>query len=289
MISTTSRAMRFLMSLMIMASLLLPTGAHALSESVNAQTNSQLGADKNWWNDNVWQDPDRGFNWYPPDVPKKKLEQKKPVAEKPKTIKDMKTMAEVTKELDRLKDAAILNPTKTNILTYLEAQTWVYDKSATFADATQRVVWANPQVDYNNRSPTANNSLINKRQRTRQEEEKLAVNLSQDYGVIFFFRGDCPYCHEQAPVLKYMQSLYGLPVIPVSMDGGRLPEYPSPRADNGISMQVSNGQGITTVPAIYLVEKKTKQSYPLGTGMVPLDEILQRIRVLTQTQPGQEF
>ena len=271
-----------LFALLMIVSSILPLTANALSDSENQQ--------KDWWNDSVWQDPDRGFNWYPPDTPApKKIEKKKPIAEKPKTIKDMKTMAEVTKELDRLKDAAILNPTNKNILTYLEAQTWVYDKSATFADATQRVVWANPQVDYNNRSPTANNALINKRERTRKEEEQLAVSMSQDYGVVFFFRGDCPYCHEQAPVLKYMQSIYGLPVIPVSMDGGRLPEYPSPRPDNGISMQVSHGEGVTTVPAMYLVEKKTKQSYALGSGMVPLDEILNRIRLLTQTQPGQEF
>lgn len=280
-----TRLMRYLLLSM---AFLMPLATHAIAEIDNTQ--STAGGDPTWWDDSVWNNPDRGFNWYPPNAPNNKPAQsKKPIEAKPKTIKDMKTLAEVTKELDRLKGAAILNPTEKNILQYLEAQTWVYDKSATFADATQRVVWANPQVDYNNRSPTANASLINKRERTRKAEQQLAVNLSQDYGVVFFFRGDCPYCHEQAPVLKYMQNIYGLPVIPISMDGGRLPEYPSPRADNGISMQVSHGEGITTVPAIYLVEKKTKQSYPLGTGMVPLDEILNRIRILTQTQPGQEF
>lgn len=271
---------------LLMIALILPTVVQAI-ESSNAQ--AQANVDNTWWDDSVWNNQDRGFIWYPPDAPIKKHEKSNPVAEKPKSIQDMKTMPEITKELDRLKDVAILNPTEKNILTFLEAQNWMFNKSSYFADATQRVVWSNPQVDYNNRSPTANNALINKRERTRKDEQQLAANLSQDYGVFFFFRSDCQYCHEQAPVLKYMQTIYGLPVIPVSMDGGRLPEYPSPRADNGISMMVSQGQGVNTFPAIYLVEKKTKQSYPLGTGMVPLDEILSRIRILTQTQPGQEF
>lgn len=271
---------------LLMLTFILPTMALAI-ESTNGQ--AQASVDNTWWDDSVWNNQDRGFIWYPPDAPLKKQQKSKPVAEKPKSIQDMKTMAEINKELDRLKEVAILNPSEKNILSFLEAQNWMFNKSSYFADATQRVVWSNPQVDYNNRSPTANNALINKRERTRKEEQQLAANLSQDYGVFFFFRSDCPYCHEQAPVLKYMQTIYGLPVIPISMDGGRLPEYPSPRADNGISMMVSQGQGVNTFPAIYLVEKKTKQSYPLGTGMVPLDEILSRIRVLTQTQPGQEF
>jgi conjugal transfer pilus assembly protein TraF len=271
---------------LLMLALILPTVVQAI-ESSNAQ--AQENFDNTWWDDSVWNNQERGFIWYPPDTPLKKQDKSKPVAEKPKSIQDMKTIAEINKELDRLKEVAILNPTEKNILSFLEAQNWMFNKSSYFADATQRVVWSNPKVDYNNRSPTANNALINKRERTRKDEQQLAANLSQDYGVFFFFRSDCQYCHEQAPVLKYMQTIYGLPVIPVSMDGGRLPEYPSPRADNGISMMVSQGQGVNTFPAIYLVEKKTKQSYPLGTGMVPLDEILSRIRILTQTQPGQEF
>ncbi|MEQ1591427.1 MAG: conjugal transfer protein TraF [Thiobacillaceae bacterium] len=242
---------------------------------------------KGWWDDTPWHNPERGFNWYPPDVPPANKEKK--VDAKPKSIKDMVTMEELKKELARLKDLAIMQPTQANVLTYLEAQTYVMDKSSVFADIARRVVWATPSVDYNNRSPTANYAQLNKKDMRRDAQQQTLAELSRDYGLMFFFRSDCPYCHQQAPVLRLLENIYGLPVMGVSLDGGTLPQFPDARRDNGISMTVSNGQGIQTVPALFLVQRETRQAIPVGTGALAIDEIVERIRVLTRTQPGQEF
>ena len=198
---------------------------------------SPSGSESGWWEDTPWRNPDRGFNWYPPDTPPKKADKK--AADKPKPIKDMKTMEELQKELARLKDLAIMQPTQANVRSYLEAQT--------------------------------------------------LAELSRDFGLMFFFRSDCPYCHQQAPVLRLLEQQYGMPVMGVSMDGGGLPQFPDARRDNGISMIVSGGQGIQTVPALFLVHRETRQAVPIGTGALAIDEIVERIRVLTRTRPGQEF
>ncbi|KAB2318964.1 conjugal transfer protein TraF [Betaproteobacteria bacterium SCN1] len=240
-----------------------------------------------WWDDTPWQNPERGFNWYPPDAPPKKSAKKS--EEKPRDIKDMKTMPELQAELARLKDLAVMQPTRDNVRNYLEAQTYVMDKSALFADVARRVVWATPSVDYNNRSPTATFAQLARKDQRSDDQARTLAELSRDYGLMFFFRSDCPYCHQQAPVLKLLEQQYGMPVLGVSLDGGVLPQFPDARRDNGVSMIVSQGQGITAVPALFLVHRASRQAVPVGTGALAIDEIVERIRVLTRTQPGQEF
>jgi conjugal transfer pilus assembly protein TraF len=270
--------MNRLFTLFVAAALMLSQAAFAISD--------QTSDGKSWWDDTPWQNPERGFNWYPPDPPPKK--DKKPET-KPSSIKEAKTMEALQKELARLKDLAIMQPTQVNVRTYLEAQTYVMDKSSVFADTARRVVWATPSVDYNNRSPTATFAQLNKKDERRDAQQQTLAELSRDYGLMFFFRGDCPYCHQQAPVLRLLERNYGLSVMGVSMDGGALPEFPDAKRDNGISTIVSNGQGIQTVPALFLVNRETKQATPIGTGALAIDEIVERIRVLTRTKPGQEF
>lgn len=266
--------MKRLIAIPALAALLISQAAVAVSDTASS---------KSWWDDTPWQNPDRGFNWYPPDAPPKKTEAK------PKSIKDMKTMEALQKELARLKDLAIMQPTPSNVRDYLEAQTYVMDKSSVFADVARRVVWATPSVDYNNRSPTATFAQLSKKDIRRDAQQQTLAELSRDYGLMFFFRSDCPYCHQQAPVLRLLERQYGMPVLGVSMDGGTLPQFPDARRDNGISMTVSNGQGIQMVPALFLVHRETRQAVPIGSGALAIDDIVERIRVLTRTQPGQEF
>ena len=234
---------------------------------------------------NIWEDPDRGFYWYP-----RQLEEENDAPPAPPAIYEMKRMDDIKKELSRLRDDAILQRTPEAVLDYLKAQTWVYDISAQFADVAQRTAWANPEVDYNNRNPVANFAQQAKNQRADRSRNATIQTLSADsYGIIFFARSDCGYCHDQAPVLKAFQRNTGMEVMAISMDGGRIPNFPDAKPDNGISMVASNGQGITMVPALYLVDKDKKKMIPLGTGVLAGDEIMERIRILTTTEPGAEF
>jgi conjugal transfer pilus assembly protein TraF len=75
----------------------------------------------------------------------------------------------------------------------------------------------------------------------------------------------------------------------ISLDGGKIKEFPDAKPDNGIAMVLSEGKGISMVPAIYLVHRETKASTPIGFGVMAADEILKRVRVLTRTAPGEEF
>lgn len=242
-----------------------------------------------WWDSNPWGNENRGFHWYPdpilPEVQKEPPRAPSP----PPSYREMKTLEDVRKEIERLKNIAILDPTEENVLTWLEANNWVMDKSSVFADTARRVAWANPHVDYNNRQTTVNTALSDYRSARREDFRKNIADLAENHGIFFFYRSDCRFCHQQAPILKLLEAQYGIKVMAISMDGGPIPNFADAVPDNGISYVVSGGQGVSTVPAIFLVKRDTRESVPIGTGIIAADDIVERIWILTQTQPGDEF
>ena len=247
-------------------------------------------ANTTWWDRNPWTEQDRGFHYYPDPVDTRTPEKKKDQPpQKPKTIYEMTSLEDVKKELDRLKGVAVVNPTEKAVLEYLRAQNWVMDKSAMFADVSRRVVWANPDVNYEARSPVANFSLQNKRQRESEKRAELLKNLSSTHGILFFARSDCDFCKDQAKALKGFSAQTGMRVLTISLDGGPIPMFPDAKKDNGISMVVSGGNGISTVPVLYLIDRKSNATTALGAGVIAGEDIAERIKVLVTTKPGEEF
>ena len=264
---------------------LLLAGVFVVGIMADASAQQQVQGQEEWWEKPLWTDPSRGFNWYPPP-PQPKDEMPKveepPPPPKSKTIYEMATMEEVKQELRRLRDVAILNPTDANVLSYSKAQVWMYDKSHTFANVATRVAWQNPSVDYNNKHPTANFALTSKSARVARDQEGNMKDLAQNNGIFFFARSDCAYCKDQAPVLKYLSQRYGMEVLAISLDGMPIEYYQDAQMDNGISLNITNGQGIQTVPALYLVNRDSRVVTPIGTGVLSAEEIARRIHILTK-------
>lgn len=241
-----------------------------------------------WWERSIWGDPDRTYQWYPPDPPLP-LETK-PETAKPKSrdIRALNSVRAIREELDRLKDVAVMTPTPENVRRFLDAQQFVMEKGAVFADVARRVVWASPDLDYSLRRPTHNAAIQTWKAQHQADEADAVAAAMRSHGLYFFLRGDCPYCHQLAPVLKYLEAAYGVEVFPISLDRAGLPGFPAPRPDNGIARLL----GVTTVPALYLMPRDATTGnvpIPLGQGMLSADEIVQRIHVLTRTRPGESF
>ncbi|MCS7001631.1 MAG: conjugal transfer protein TraF [Dehalococcoidia bacterium] len=268
--------------ILILSALASPAGMATIPQQPEAH----------WWEQSIWERPDREYQWYPPDPPPKRKEpEKKPAprqAQPKRDIRSLKTVKEIREELERLRDIAVMSPTPENVRAYLEANKYVMDKSAVFADVARRVVWATPEVDYSLRRPVVTAGVHVMRDLKESARRGAIAEVMRTHGVFFFLRSDCPYCHEQAKALAFLERFYGLEVFPVTLDGGGLPEYPNPRPDNGIARLL----GVTTVPALYLMAKTPKPGdapMPIGHGLLSAEEIVGRIYTLTRTQPGDEF
>lgn len=233
----------------------------------------------------VWQCNNPKFNWYCDDQAEAAPAPAQPTAPPKIDVTKMKTSKEVREALETLKDRAVMEPTEDNIKEYIAAQQHVFEKGSVFADTWRRVVWTTPDLDYSLRRPV-NNSAIRTfdSSRGRSEGDHLK-GLAREHGLMFFFRSDCPYCHQLAPTLKMLSRQYGIEILPVSLDGKGLPDYPNPKQNTGQAKSL----GVQRVPAVFIASRKTGEMAPVGYGVMSEAEIINRIFVLTGTKPGETF
>jgi conjugal transfer pilus assembly protein TraF len=233
----------------------------------------------------VWRCTESRFHWYCDDSDRQNDADYVPASRKSQPIATPRTAEELRQELKRREDLAIMYPTDANLRSYLSLWQETQDTAARFSDQWRRFVWQNPELDYSQRRPT-NNAAIKIQDESRSEnEERQLRQLAKDHGLIFFFRSDCPYCHAMAPTLRRLAEQYGIEVLGVSLDGQGFAEFPNPRDGRREAAK----WGIERVPALFIGSKRTGERAPVGYGMMALSEIINRIFVLTSTQPGQKF
>jgi conjugal transfer pilus assembly protein TraF len=186
--------------------------------------------------------------------------------------------------LETLKRVAVMNPTDVNLMAYMRFQRLVMDRSQTFADRWQRLVWREPSLDYASEGRPTNTVAIAAFDERQSERDTAAVRqLATTHGLVFVFRSDCPFCHRFAPILKRFAQQYGLAVLAVSLDGGTLFEYPDARPDNGIAARLN----ARAVPALYLTQPSRREFRPVGFGMMSDTDLLERIAALArETDPA---
>jgi conjugal transfer pilus assembly protein TraF len=238
--------------------------------------------------DPFWQERTRGWFWYEkkpddrePPVPRLPATGSAKPDGKEKKPPEVITHEALTKRADELMKIAFVNPTKANVEAYLRVQTMLVNKSSTFADVWQRVIWENPELDFAAQGRPVNAAAIKVYDREQDSRQRQTIaSLVKDHALLFFFKSDCPYCHQFAPLLKNFEAAYGLRIFPVSLDGGGLPDFREFRTDAGQAQRLN----VTAVPAVYLVNPSTNHIKPIGFGILSETELANRLfKVSTDT------
>jgi conjugal transfer pilus assembly protein TraF len=225
-----------------------------------------------------YEQSEQGWYWY--DV--NKIEGNKETnSTAPSTYEAaQKELETLRKSLDDKKALALMNPTEDNIKDYIRVQNETNKLAEVFAVNWQKVIIQNPELDHTVKNPT---NAVGRRVYHEQKaiEQKSSVeSLTSKYGLFFFFRSNCPYCHKFAPIMKMFEQEYGITVVPVSLDGIGLLEYPDPKSDNGIAKKLN----VDVVPAVIAVDPKTGEVIPVSYGLVSIDELSYRINLLAQDE-----
>jgi conjugal transfer pilus assembly protein TraF len=225
-----------------------------------------------------WQQHREGWFWYrDPPPPKARPAPREPATPtKPRELADFEAMQQ---RLETLKRVAVMNPSDGNLLAYMRYQRMVMDKSQVFAERWQRLVWQEPDLDYSlSGRPTNTLAIAAFDERQRSRDSDAVRQLAATHGLVFVFRGDCPFCHRFAPVLKRFAQQHGLAVLAVSLDGGTLPDYPDARPDNGIAARLN----ARAVPALYLTQPRQREVRVVGFGLMSDTELLERLAALAR-------
>ena len=186
-------------------------------------------------------------------------------------------------KLENAQALAIMQPTRENVTAYLYLQKEAMERSQAFAERWQRVVWTTPALDHTLVRPTSPKAVIAYYD-TRNEARKLKLQqLAQSHGLFYFFRESCPYCERFSPILKSFAKRHGFHVTAITLDGGASPGFPQPRRDNGTARRL----GVRTVPALYLVQPRTRTVQPVSFGLLGPSELEQRLLALISGDSGE--
>ncbi|MDK8187192.1 MULTISPECIES: conjugal transfer protein TraF [Sphingomonas] len=195
-------------------------------------------------------------------------------------------MKAISKQLNELKNRAILEPTEANVIAYVRYQREQLDRASTFSDTWQRALWQNPDIDYTLQRPV---STVGKRawtdNRSATRDQALS-RIGQRYGMFYFFAQSCAACEVFSPILRSVADSHRLTVMAVSTDGGPSRTFPNYVVDSGQRERM--GVPLAT-PALVLFDTVTRKTVPIGFGVMSADEVMERIFMLTNTKPGQDF
>lgn len=226
----------------------------------------------------------RGWHFYDdPAVhaPQKEVVPPAPVAlpkpTGPQPPPEVKALRDLQVQLEQLKAVAVMHPTVANVRRYMELESKALRNASLFADLSQKVAWANPDLDPTTQGRPVNAQALEVFEQVQMQERSSALaNIGSDHILMFFFRGDCPYCHAYGPVLRAFSSKYRIQVLPVSLDGGAVPGFTNARTDNGTAATLN----VKQVPALFLAQPITGKIMPVGFGVLSEGQLVERIDAL---------
>jgi conjugal transfer pilus assembly protein TraF len=225
-----------------------------------------------------------GWFWYQdpePVVESKPEKAEVPSPAPPEPADPVAALAAFQKAIEVAKARAILAPTEEHLKAYLRLNQLALRRAGDFAQAWQRAVWTTPDLDTRLTNPVNDQAVQVFNDEKLRLVDRFLAETARSHGLFFFFKGACPFCHRFAPVLKAFAKTYGFHVIPVSLDGGTLPEFPHPRASTQVAVQLE----VDTVPALFLVNPRERAIHPVAFGYVSWRELRERIYTLLNDRP----
>ena len=230
----------------------------------------------------------RGWYWYEvlpiPQPPKKEKDKDKDKDKKSSSVSVTSSPAEKMKsyraELENRLTKAWVEPTAKNVKAYQEMQKDMMDRSQLFSEAWVRNVFQDSKLDYSLIAPVNQGAIHVKLDLEKKRTKQIIQNLSESYGLFFFYSSSCVYCHKFAPIVKSFADSYGWKVLAISLDGGKIEEFPQSIPDNGLGQQWN----IQALPSLYAVNPKTEHVIQVAHGMTSIDEMESRILTLAEPQ-----
>lgn len=235
--------------------------------------------------DNYYAEHEKGWYWFDDPVQKseKKDAGKKTSENAVKENDPIERVDQVRKTLKESLDQAIMDPTPDNVERYMALQNQMSQRANQFTNVWQKVLLNHPELNYSIAHPTSNVALQVYHENESKEKEAVLKKFAEHSGLFFFYKSTCHYCQRFAPILKHFAEEHHIAVIPITMDGVSLPEFPDSKQDTGQSKLFH----VTLEPSLYAVDPATQKAYPVAYGLASETELISNIyNIMTKYQEG---
>jgi len=145
-------------------------------------------------------------------------------------------------------------------------------KAAAFANVQQKVVNTYPDVSMeHDASINEPGQDALKRVKLAEVKDRMAT-ARNEYGLVYFYRPNCPYCEAEEKILRFFHDSRGFEIKPVNI---------LERPDLGAMFNV------TITPTLILVQKGNEGFQPISYGVISLDELEYRVFSTIRLMEGQ--
>lgn len=226
------------------------------------------GADEDFWTEDVWKNPDRGFLFYQEKTP-----------DNQKELTEFETVEELRAEAQRRLNAAVMNPTEENLKGYLAINTLMLEKSTVFAQRWKETLWANPGFDHTVVHPNANFAQVALKDEKKITKDASLKTLASQAGLVVLVQAGCSFCSMMAPVIQRLQQETGMETLAISIKGDVASEWPQAKPDNGIvkRLMTLSGSVPTVTPAVFLVDRSGQNAQLIASGALSLEDLKDRL------------
>lgn len=223
-----------------------------------------------------------GWHWYESiltEQEKKSETEPETSQQTPQTLDDpVQQMQAVRHAIEHALNKAILQPTTANVKNYILLQNRLSNQSSLFADVWQRVLLDNPGLNYALIHPTNTLAKQIDLDLQHQKENGAIAKLAQESGLFFFYSSSCLYCRKFAPILKRFALQHRLIIVPITIDGKFLPEFPNSKIDKGQAAKFK----VVVEPSLFAVNPYTGKAYPVSQGLISEYDLRKRILDISQ-------
>jgi len=260
----------------IVTACILILSSVAVAQSADVLEDAQPGS--------LFERGERGWFWYEDPPVEEELEEVElsppdPVPPPPPPPEMARTpsppplsAAWIRENISALKDKAIDNPTRENILAYLYVQKVAMDKAENFGRAYKTALTSDPILNEAGKLSSASfrGDRIKKADSIRKT---IFDRLVDQMGLFFFYDKDCADCGVQSGILANLRRLYGVHVTAISLDGSIADAslFDDLLIDEGQAAQM----GVKQAPAIVAAIPPDKYSILVQGGGMMRSELIE--------------
>ena len=230
-----------------------------------------------FWHEDIWQRADRGFLYYGPEYEKTRRNEKTP-------LQSLTTLATLQAEVTARLEKAVMTPTKETLTDYLEANTFLLEKSERFATTWQQTLWSHPEYDHTVKNPGANFAQVLLKEKKADEKADQLQKFAQDWALVFVVQAGCPFCDAMAGIAAYLKETTPIETLSVFIGSQHPEQWPAARPDNGIVRKLLTLSGIDSplyaTPALFMVHRTGLKAQLVATGALSADALTDRLITL---------
>lgn len=247
-----------------------PMAKHKIKLLINLILIFIVGTQEVCFSEDYYSEHAVGWHWY--DDPKEQGKIKNP-ANRPEQNDPNAIVNNIRKKITTALNKVIAEPTIANVEQYIALQEQLNDRAEKVSNLWEQALLRNPQLNYSLSHPTNNVALQVYHAQESQKKENAIRLFANKTGLFFFYRSTCAYCQRFAPILKSFSEHNGITIIPITLDGISLPEFPHSKIDSGQAAQFH----VTMTPSLFAVNPYTQKAFPVAYGLTSETELRDNI------------